>query len=142
GIVTAKNAIHAPLSHVACVGYHLVGSTEGSEIDDAELVAFEVVTAEGERVLVPAGPATLSLEPDLDPRTVAPDETLAQFLDKRANLVSLEPVRLTEALLRLGEEVVVENVETKRTTQDDYRDTRETRVIVEVDGAPRVVRRP
>lgn len=142
GRVKASETIEAPVSHTPCVGFRVWGSAPGSEIDDAAFVTFDVVDHEGTLVRVAGSAASIALDIDDDPPLVRPDDVLADFLDDRAGLVSLGPVRLGEAVLVDGDEVIVEGVETTAAVADGYRGSRAERVIVERPGAPLVIRKP
>ncbi len=131
----------SPVGHERCAAFRVVGDAPGGAIDDAGIAPFEVVGDDGEVCVVSECVGTVSIEPESPARTVRPDDALRAFLDERGAYCELGAVRLSEAVLREGDAVIVDGVADDTLRSDGYRDSRTVRALRDVPGAPLVIRR-
>lgn len=141
GRVRVTTSMKSPLSHVPVAAFRLVGEGPLGSIDDAGGTSFEVVPESGAAARVDLDHGAVDLVVDDTPRVVRPDAGLKRFLAERGVFPDLGAIRLAEAVLRDGDEVVVEGPFEEVSGSDGYRGARTRKVFRERDGAPLVVRR-
>ncbi len=122
GRVRALRTLEAPISFERCVGFRLVGSTFGGEVDDAAALAFDLeVDDEEHPVRVEAGTATLDVPVDHAPTPTVVGDGLEEFLARRGLFPKRGPVTLAEGVLRPGALVEVTGVAHEEARPDNYR---------------------
>ncbi|HZS35516.1 MAG TPA: hypothetical protein VFF06_01750 [Polyangia bacterium] len=142
GKVRATEPVTSPLSGLACAAFRLLGAGPSGPIDDAGGGAFEVVTDDGAGpVRVDARHASLALESFGKRVTLRPKGKLLDYLRARAAALTPGEVHVEEALLRNGDEVIVEGTCAETPEALGYRDTTTARLFKELDGSPLIIRR-
>jgi hypothetical protein len=140
GRVRVLEAVAAPLSGERCAAFRLLGSGANGAIDDAGAGVFELVSADGP-VRVEAAHATVELEDFGRRKSLVPEGALLAFLRARAAALSPGQVHVEEALLRDGDEVIVEGTCELAPDGGGYRESASARVFRELPGSPLVIRR-
>lgn len=95
----------SPLGRVECLVFGLHGATDTADIADAEGGDFDVVLADGERVMISLEHAVLLADAE-EPRTVHADGELADLLDQRG-VVAQGAIALAETVIRDGDRVSI-----------------------------------
>lgn len=142
GRVHVPAPLRSPLRHLPCAAFRIAGEGPLGDVDDAEMTTFEVTTDEGDRVEVQGPTGSIAIEVKSEPRLLRPDAELSDFLEERGAFPDRGPVRLAEASVRDGDEVVVQGAVETVTRPDGYRGQATVKVMRERPGAPLVLRRP
>jgi hypothetical protein len=141
GKVRVTEPVASPLSGLSCAAFRLLGAGANGPIDDAGGGAFEVIAGGAGPVRVDARRASLALEQFGKRITLRPKGKLLDFLRARACALTPGEVHLEEALLRNGDEVVIEGTCDEAPEALGYRETTTARRFKELDGSPLIIRR-
>ena|GEM_PF-3120661 len=143
GRVRARAPLASPIAHAPCAAFRLVGGNSGGTLDDGGATTFEVEGEHGVVAIVDGETATVALDPARPCPCSGDDEALRAFLEPRAVYPELGPLRLGEALLVDGDEVIVEGTALSRVhpqASSGYRDGG-VPLYRDREGSPLVIRR-
>ncbi len=142
GRVRCAHPLTAPITRRACVAFRLLGHAPFGPVDDARLAPFEVVTDEGP-VQLEGTAATVALENFGKPLTLKlKDQPIVDFLQPRGLCLAAGEATLEEAILRVGDEVIIEGSFDEIAQPDGYRGTASVlRVFKDIPGSPLIIKR-
>jgi len=142
GKVRCAHPLTAPITRRACAAFRILGHAPFGPVDDARFAPFEVMTDEGP-VQLEGAAATVALENFGKRLTLTPkDKAIVDFLQPRCLCLATGEAVLEEAILRSGDDVIIEGSFDEIAQPDGYRGTASVlKVFKDLPGSPLIIKR-